>query len=136
MSQSLTTKILIEIRDEIKSTRTELRDEIRATNDRLDQTNERLDQTNQRLDQTNQRLDQANQRLGTHEEVLTKLVDLGERHEQVLGKLVTSVDQLNGRFDNFLTGAHQKAHEDTRRKYEELDARVTRLEHGTSRHDK
>jgi len=122
MSQSLTTKILIEIRDEIKSTRTELRDEIRATNDRLDQTNERLDQTNQRL--------------GTHEEVLTKLVDLGQRHEQVLGKLVTSVDQLNGRFDNFLTGAHQKAHEDTRRKYEELDARVTRLEHGTSRHDK
>lgn len=42
----------------------EIRDEVRATNGRLDQTNGRLDQTNERLDQANERLDQANERLG------------------------------------------------------------------------
>ena len=54
-SQDITTKILIEIRDEI-----------RQTNLRLDQTNQCLDQTNQRLDQTNQRLDQTKDELGKH----------------------------------------------------------------------
>lgn len=49
MEEQLTTRILIEIRDEIRRTREDL-------NGRLDQTNERLDQTNERLDQTNQRL--------------------------------------------------------------------------------
>jgi chromosome segregation ATPase len=127
---SITTKILIEIRDEIKATRTELRHEIRATNSRLDETNSRLDETNSRLDETNSRLGETNSRLHTHEKVLVRLVDLSERHEHALGKLVTSVDSLNGRFDNFLTGAHQQAHEETRRRVEGLDERVTRLEEG------
>ncbi len=43
---SLSTKILIEIRDEIK-----------ASNQRIDATNQRLDATNQRLDVTIDRLD-------------------------------------------------------------------------------
>jgi len=54
----LTDLILIEIRDEIRSTNTrldqtrvELRDEIRSTNARLDDTNARLDGTNARVDQ-------------------------------------------------------------------------------------
>jgi len=46
----LTTKVLIEIRDEIRSTRQELREEIRATNTRIDATNSRLDTTNTKLD--------------------------------------------------------------------------------------
>lgn len=53
---SLTTRILIEIRDEI-----------RQTNARLDQTNGRLDQTNGRLEQLNQRVErgfeQTNERI-------------------------------------------------------------------------
>jgi hypothetical protein len=48
----LTRKILIEIRDEV-----------RKTNERLDQTNLRLDQTNLRLDQTNLRLEQSGESL-------------------------------------------------------------------------
>ncbi len=45
MEESLSTRILIEIRDAIL-----------ANTERIDQTNERLDQTNERLDQTNERL--------------------------------------------------------------------------------
>jgi predicted RNase H-like nuclease (RuvC/YqgF family) len=48
----LTTQILIDIRDAV-----------RATNERIDQTNQRLDQTNQRLDQTIERLDRSIDRL-------------------------------------------------------------------------
>jgi chromosome segregation ATPase len=51
---------------------TDIRDELRTTNQRIDQTNQRIDQTNQRLDQTNARLEQMRQhsveseiRLGT-----------------------------------------------------------------------
>jgi uncharacterized coiled-coil DUF342 family protein len=58
----LTTKILIEIRDEIRTTRSELSDRIDQTNARLDQTNARLDQTNTRLDQTNTRMDRLERR--------------------------------------------------------------------------
>ena len=118
----LTTKVLIEIRDEIRS-----------TNSRLDQTNQRLDNVTECLGNVTERLDNVTDRLDTHEKVLVRLVDLSERHEQALGKLVTRMDTLNDRFDNFLTGAHQKAHDETRRKYDELDQRVTRLERAKPR---
>jgi len=49
---SVTTRVLIEIRDEI-----------RETNARLDQTNVRLDQTNARLDHSTARLETAIERL-------------------------------------------------------------------------
>jgi len=66
----LTAQILIEIRDEI-----------RATNARLDQTNARLDQTNERLDaridQTNERLDRLERRQVEAEvRVTTQLVEV------------------------------------------------------------
>lgn len=104
---SLTTKVLVEIRDEIRATRTELGEELRATNTRLDATNTRLD---------------------AHEQLFVRLVDLSERHEHAIGKLVVSVDSLNDRLDNFLTGAHRTAHDEDRRRVDDLDLRVTRLE--------
>jgi len=125
----LTTKVLIEIRDEIRSTNSRLD----QTNQRLDNVTERLDNVTERLDNVTERLDNVTDRLDTHEKVLVRLVDLSERHEQALGKLVTRMDTLNDRFDNFLTGAHQKAHDETRRKYDELDQRVTRLERAKPR---
>lgn len=97
---TLTTKVLIEIRDEIKATRTELREEIRSTNVRLD----------------------------VHEQLLVRIVDVCERHENAIGKLVVSVDSLTGRFDNVLGGVHKTAHDDDRRRVDDLDLRVTRLE--------
>jgi len=132
----LTTKVLIEIRDEIRSTNSRLD----QTNQRLDNVTEclgnvteRLDNVTERLDNVTDRLDNVTDRLDTHEKVLVRLVDLSERHEQTLGKLVTRMDTLNDRFDNFLTGAHQKARDETRRKYDELDQRVTRLERAKPR---
>jgi chromosome segregation ATPase len=49
--QDLTLQVLRDIRDEIVSTRVELRAEIAKTNERLDVTNERLDVNNERLGQ-------------------------------------------------------------------------------------
>jgi uncharacterized protein YoxC len=65
----MTLAALTQIRDEIRTTRTEL-------SARLDQTNELLDQTNELLDQTNERLDQTNERL-SHLEVA--MLDLAEQ---------------------------------------------------------
>lgn len=47
----------------------EIRDEARATNERLDQTNERLEQSTMRLDQ---RLDETNQRLASFEAMVDR----------------------------------------------------------------
>ena len=63
---SRTTRLLIEIRDEI-----------RHTNTRLDQTNVRLDQTNAQLDRTALRLENAIERV--REDMEGKFVDLDLR---------------------------------------------------------
>ena len=77
----LTTRVLIEIRDEA-----------RRTNERLDQTNARLDETNARLDETNVRLEtgfaQVNSRLeigfGQVNSRLDNLRDIaGERYRDL-----------------------------------------------------
>jgi hypothetical protein len=66
MMADLTTQILLEIRDAV-----------RATNERLDQTNGRLDQTNGRLDQTNERLGRLERRQTDAEiRISTELVTL------------------------------------------------------------
>ncbi|MBX3190304.1 MAG: hypothetical protein KF819_25115 [Labilithrix sp.] len=91
--EDLTIRILKSIRDEIRSTNEGLETLRTDLTGRLDQTNARLDQTNARLDQ----------------------------HEKVLVKLIGEVQSLNGRFDNFLTGAHKQEHD-------ELRARIGRIE--------
>jgi hypothetical protein len=57
-----------------------------------------------------------------------QVVDYEERHEKALAKLVVGVSALNGRFDNFLTGPHGKEHEETRRRFEKIETRLTKLE--------
>jgi hypothetical protein len=120
----LTTKILIEIRDEI-----------RATNERLDRTNERVEQTNERLDQTNERLeatitvmkagfDSVHARLATHEKILVRLTDV----------TVDGFASIEKRLDNLLTGEHRKSHVDDRRRVDEIDARLTKVERKLRRH--
>ena len=66
MTEDLTTRILIQIRDEIVK-----------TNERLDATRLEL---SERLDATNQRLDATNQRLDRHEQILVQLVRGQDRH--------------------------------------------------------
>jgi hypothetical protein len=61
----VTTEILIEIRDEIRATRTDLSTRIDETNARLDQTNGQLDQTNTRLDRVERRQTAGEVRLST-----------------------------------------------------------------------
>ncbi len=89
-AESLTVEILREIRDGV-----------RGTNEKIDQTNSRLDQTNSRLDQTNSRLDQTNFRLDKVEEVLRDLA----------GQFV-----ILGRYVKNVSGRHDKAIEDLRRR--------------------
>ena len=58
-------KILGQIRDELKTTRTELSSRLDVTNQRLDVTNQRLDETNQRLDHLERRQVETEVRLST-----------------------------------------------------------------------
>jgi hypothetical protein len=57
----LTTQILVEIRDELRS----LNGRVDQTNDRIDQTNGRLDQTIHRLDRLERRQVEAEVRIST-----------------------------------------------------------------------
>ncbi|MER2559709.1 MAG: hypothetical protein ABTQ32_03260 [Myxococcaceae bacterium] len=61
----LTVKILGQIRDELKATRSDLTSRLDQTNERLDQTNERLDQTNERLERLERRQVETEVRLST-----------------------------------------------------------------------
>lgn len=63
----LTTQVLIEIRDEIRATRTDL-------TERIDQTNARLDQTNARLDRSEKRIVESEIRVSTELVALTGVV--------------------------------------------------------------
>jgi len=83
----LTTKVLIEIRDELKTTRTELNARIDATNVQLQATNTHLDATNAQLGTTNARLEvmarrqtESDVRLGTElvgvRDAVDRVVDL------------------------------------------------------------
>jgi hypothetical protein len=84
----------------------DIRDGVRATNERLDVTNQRLDVTNERLDGTNQRLDVTNERLGAVEHTVRDLA------EQML---------MTTRYIKNSTRRHDDAIAD-------LDERVTALE--------
>jgi predicted nuclease with TOPRIM domain len=110
----------------------QIRDEVHSTNERLEElrgdTNERLDAMTERLDATNERLDATNERLDRHEEVLIQLVQGQTRHERALGKLVDEVQALGARFDNFLTGSHQRSHQEISDRVAALSDRVGRLE--------
>lgn len=68
-SDDLTVQILTDIRDEIRTTRTDLGQRIDQTNVRLDSVREelghRIDQTNVRIDQTNVRITESEIRTST-----------------------------------------------------------------------
>lgn len=115
----------------------DIRNEIRNTNSRLDQTNSRLDQTNERLERltvdVNTRLEGIDRRLegidGRLEGIdgrLDRVEGRLETHGQAIVKLIGQVETLNGRFDNFLTGAHKEAHEELRARVERIEQRLDR----------
>ena len=83
---NLTVRVLIEIRDEL-----------RGTNQRLDQTNARLDQANERLDQTNERLDQV--RTDLKEELFAAEVRSATQMTALIGSSRDVADLLRDRFD-------------------------------------
>ncbi len=73
---SLSTKILIEIREEMKATRLELREEIKATRRDL---SERIDATNERIDLVARRQTESEVRIATE---LVAVSDAVERLTQ------------------------------------------------------
>ncbi|MBI5516136.1 MAG: hypothetical protein HY909_20295 [Deltaproteobacteria bacterium] len=106
----------------------EIRDEIKVTNNRLDQTVARLDQTVARLDDTNSRLDNTILRLDrvVQEQLrqATLLVDMRKDQEKMANALVNldeAVRGLNSRLDNVLLGPFGQTVRD-------LDRRVTSVE--------
>jgi chromosome segregation ATPase len=106
----ITIVVLREIRDELrglKEGQTEVRDEIR-------QTNERLDRHEQVLIQLVHGQERHEKLLERHEKIL-------DRHEKSLSLLVTEVRELGSRIDNIVTGPMGE-------KVRELDRRVTTLE--------
>lgn len=107
----LTTEILIQIRDGVHQTRTELGARLDGVSARLDQTNAKLDRTNARLDRTRTELiakiDETNSRLGdtnakldrTRIEVIAKLDDTNAKLGQTntrLARLEDGVSTLIG----------------------------------------
>jgi len=121
--ENITTQILIDIRDEVRktnselsatrkelsgaiaktngelvSTRKELKGEIAKTNARLDQTNARLDQTNARLDQTNARLEQNSTRLDnvhtSHNNLFAHVVESDLRRDGKLAEIALDVETM------------------------------------------
>ncbi len=74
-----------------------IRDEIRTTNERLDQTrselSERIDQTNERIDQTNERIDGLAQRQAEVEiRLTTEIITLAEAVREVRDLLKDRLD--------------------------------------------
>ena len=106
----------------------QIRDEVRNTNVRLDATNERLDRHEEVLIKLLQGQERHERLLAHHGQLLERHERVLERHEQALSQLVVEVQNLNGRFDNFLTGAHQKAHQDISDELATLKQRVDRIE--------
>jgi len=117
----LTNKILIEIRDEMKATRTELRQELAGVREDVVSVREEVAGVREDVVSVREEVRQINRRLETHEQVFVKIVD-------VLVQQRRSLDKLTGRVDNFFSGAHRDAHNDDRERIDDLDARVTRLE--------
>jgi len=94
---ALTLAVLKEIRDEIRTTRTDV-------NERLDRTNERLDQTNERLDETNFRLghlETTMNELAHQQSFVVRWLKAGtardRRMETGLVKLTARVDAIEAR---------------------------------------
>jgi chromosome segregation ATPase len=94
----------------------DIRDEIRATNQRLDATNQRLDATNQRLDVTIDRLDVT----------IARLDVTNERLDTVESTLLDLVEQQ--RFVVRYTRALSEGDTRLERRMDELEIRVEKLE--------
>ena len=93
----LTVAILREIRDEIRTTRVELKAEIGQTNKRLDDLTDRVDGVNSRVDGVNQRLDVVEitlKDLAGQQQILTRyLKNVVDRHDERLTRLETRIDE-------------------------------------------
>jgi hypothetical protein len=104
----LTNEILIEIRDEIRATRTDL--------------GARIDQTNSRIDRTNDRLDRVVQEQ-IRQATAIVAIEAGQREmNETLVGVSREIRSLNSRIDNVLTGSvgsTVKEHESRIRRVEE-----------------
>lgn len=89
----------------------QIRDEARATNERLDATNERLDATTERLDA---RLDNLT------EAMVRGFTLVNDR----LGQVHDRFGDVNERLDALLLGSHRDEHHDLRERIERIEAWV------------
>ena len=96
----------------------QIRDEARATNERLDQTNERLDQTNERLDQTNEHLASFEARVDR------RLRDQEEATRDGFALVAKHLRRLDQRIDHVLVGPHRDEHRELRQRVEHIEARL------------
>ena len=74
---------------------TDIRDQGRLTNERIDETNERLAANNRRLETTNARLDTTNERIDTmREELSRRIVDSEIRTSTAIADLSGAVHEM------------------------------------------
>ena len=75
------------LRDDIQNLRQDLRIQIKAGHDRIDETNKRTDETNKRIDETNKRIDETSHMLGEQIRAVHKRMDT--YFLWIMGTLVT-----------------------------------------------
>lgn len=107
MSDDLTLRILGEIRDGVRAT------------------NQRLDQTNQRLDQTNQRLDQARTEL--RDEIAQTRTEIAQTRNELLARIADTDLRLGTGIIN-LNASTRDVHDLFTERFDLRD-RVERCEH-------
>lgn len=94
---SLTIAILREIRDEIRTTRTDLTDRIDRLTDRVDHLTDRVGS----LESLTSTMAAVQVR---QEQVLVRLAEASERHETALLELVRETRRIHDRIDNIYEG--------------------------------
>src|SRR5512139_1202970 len=101
----------------------EIRNEVRATNQRLDQTIGQLGRTNERLDQTVERLDQTVERL---DQTVERLDRLERRQVETEVRLATELTSVVGAIRDLKDAV--LADRDLRRDIADHESRIRRLE--------
>ncbi len=126
--ESLTVRVLQEIRDGVRELRTDLCDRIDQTRDSVRELRtdlcDRIDKTNARLDQTNAKVDHLGERVDL---LGTKLDHSNARLETLVDDVSQLRFETRQRFDSVLTLMRERHHEVAGR-LDALEVRVERLE--------
>ena len=113
---SLTLAVLREIRDEVRTTRTDL-------TQRFDHLTERVDHLTERVDHLTERVDEQGSFLQTIAAVQIRQEALLQRHDDALGSIVHELRRIHDRIDHVYEGPLTSAVRDHETRLRRLEAR-------------